>query len=179
MMHLPGFKEPTEGFCSNQQYSWVTYFILSNFCNISQLVLSTHPLLNYQFCHLINLSSSYQPSVIFSSFVIYSLFTLSTHPIHAPTVHIKNTTLSPVLSCARSLCQYTFLTYQASLAIVPFWLWGDQTVAGGFLIEQTDLFYFHFLWWSSLCCRKRRGGDILTAEPKLCVLCRAGTCLFG
>ncbi len=33
--------------CSNPRHSWVTYFILSNFCNFSQLVLSilsTHPL---------------------------------------------------------------------------------------------------------------------------------------
>ncbi len=33
--------------CSNPRYSWVTYFILSNICNFSQLVLSilsTHPL---------------------------------------------------------------------------------------------------------------------------------------
>ncbi len=50
--------------------------------------------------------------------------------------------LSPALSCARSLRQYTFLTHQASLAIVPFWLWGDRTLAGGFLIEQTDMFQF-------------------------------------
>ncbi len=86
------------------------------------------------FCHLINLSSSYQ------SFVIYSLFTLSSHPINAPTVHITHTTLFPVLSCARSLRQYNFLTHQASLAIVPLWLWGDRGLAGGFLIEHTDLF---------------------------------------
>ncbi len=85
------------------------------------------------FCHLINLSSSYQTSVIFSALVIYSLFTLSPHPINAPAVHTTHTTtLSPVLSCARSLCQYTCLTHQASLAIVPFWLWGESDRGWGF-----------------------------------------------
>ncbi len=71
-----------------------------------------------------NLSSSYQTSVIFSPLVIYSLFTLSSHPINAPTVHITNTTRSLVLSCACSLREFIFLTHQASLAILPFWLWG-------------------------------------------------------
>ncbi len=35
------------GICSNPRYSWVTYFILSNICYFSQLILSilsTHPL---------------------------------------------------------------------------------------------------------------------------------------
>ncbi len=35
-------------------------------------------------------------------------------------LYTTNTTLSPVLSCARSLRQYTFLTHQTSLVIVPF-----------------------------------------------------------
>ncbi len=52
--------------------------------------------------------------------------------MHLLYTHHTHTTLSPVLSCARSLRQYTFLTNQASLAIVPFWLWGDGFVAGGF-----------------------------------------------
>ncbi len=77
-----------------------------------------------KFCHLINLSSSYQTSVIFSRLVFYSLFTLSSHPIKAPTVHITNITRSLVLSCACSRHDLIFLTHQASLAIVPFWLWG-------------------------------------------------------
>ncbi len=96
--------EQTHSICSNPRYSWVTYFILSNFYNFSQFVVSTHPLLVYQFCHLINLSSSYQTSVIFSPFVIYSLFTLSTHPINAPTVHITNTSLSLLSYRAHALC---------------------------------------------------------------------------
>ncbi len=80
------------------------------------------------FCRLIKLSSPYQTFVMVSSFVIYSPFTLSTNPINAPAVQTTNTTLSPVLSRARSLRQYTFLTHQASLAIVPFWFGGG----GGF-----------------------------------------------
>ncbi len=90
------------GLLCSPRYSWVTYFILSNICNFSQLFLSTHPLLLYQFCHLINLSSSYQTSVIFSPLVTYSLFTLSTCPINAPAVHTTKTTLFPVLSCPTS-----------------------------------------------------------------------------
>ncbi len=91
------------------------------------------------FCRLNKLSSFYQIFIIFSPFLIYSLFKLSTHPINVPAVYTTNTTLSPVLSCARSLRHYTFLTHQASLAIVPFWLWGDRTVAWGFLIEQAHM----------------------------------------
>ncbi len=126
--------------CSNPRYSWVTYSILSNFCNFSQLVLPTHPLLFYQFL------SPYQSFVLLSNacqfltrcylFTFYVIWQL----INAPAVHTKSTTLALVLSCARSLRQYTFLTSQVSLAVVPFWLWGDRTVAGGFLIEQTDMF---------------------------------------
>ncbi len=52
--------------------------------------------------------------------IIYSLFTLSSHPINAPAVHTHNTTLTLILSCARSLRQYIFPTPQASLAILPF-----------------------------------------------------------
>ncbi len=115
---------------SNPRYSWVTYFILSNFCNFSQLVLPTHLCSLYQFCHLIYLSMTCQTYVIFSPLVIYSLFTLSSHPINAPAVHTTNTTLPPVLLCARSLRPNTFLTHQASLAIVPFWYGGIETWLG-------------------------------------------------
>ncbi len=91
---------PCSMICSNPRYSWVTYFVLSNFCNLSYLL---NPCCFINFCHLINLSSSYQTSVIFLHFVIYLLFILSTHPINAPAVHTANPTLFPVLSCARSL----------------------------------------------------------------------------
>ncbi len=55
------------------------------------------------FCHLINLSQSYQTSVIFSPLVITSHFTLYMNLINVPAQHITHTTLFPVLSCARSL----------------------------------------------------------------------------
>ncbi len=97
--------------CSNPRYSWVTYFILSNFCNFTQLVLSTHPLLFYPFL------SYYQTYVVLSNCL-------------------------GVLSCARSLRQYTFLTHQASLAIVPFW-YGGSRHGWGFLLEQPDTFTFY------------------------------------
>ncbi len=48
--------------CSNRRYSWVTYFILSNLCYFSQLVLSTHPLLLHQFL------SPYQSFAVLSNF---------------------------------------------------------------------------------------------------------------
>ncbi len=122
---------PTWTVCSVPRYLWVTYFILSNFCNFSQLVLSTHSLLFYQFW------SPYHSVVVLSSFChlltlcyLLTFFTLSTHPINAPAVHTTNTTLFPVLSRARSLLQYTFLTYQACLAIVPFWFGGNEIWLG-------------------------------------------------
>ncbi len=116
--------------CSNLRYSWVTCVVLSNFCSFSQIVLSAHPLLVFQPL------SSYQTFVIFSPFVIYSLFYVIWRPINAPAVHTTNTTPAPVVSCARSLRQYTFLTHQASLAIMPFWLWGDRDMAGGGVLEE-------------------------------------------
>ncbi len=102
----------------------------------------TFPSLSYlpTLCCFINLSSSYQTTVIFSPFVFYSLFTLSTHHINAPAVNTTNTTLSLVLSCARSLRQYTFLTHQASLVIVPFWFGGIETWLGVLRLELSDFF---------------------------------------
>ncbi len=77
-----------------------------------------------------------------SPLVIYSLFTLSSHPINAPAVHTTHTHNSlSVLSCARSLCQYIFLTHQASLAIVPFWFGGSRN-GWGFSLRTT--------WYSSI-----------------------------
>ncbi len=86
--------------CSNLRYSRVTCVILSNFCNFSLLILSTYPLLLYQFL------SSYQTFVIFSPLVIYSTFPLSTHPLNAPALH---TTTQLLISsrCAHALCAKT------------------------------------------------------------------------
>ncbi len=124
--------------CSSRRYSCVTCIILSNFCNFSQFVLSTNPLLLYQFL------SSYQIFVVLSNFchfltlVIYSPFTLSTHPTNEPAIHTTNTTLFPVLSCAGSLRKFTFLTHPAFLAIVPIWYRGTETWQGGLSLWTSD-----------------------------------------
>ncbi len=56
--------------CSNPRYSWVTYFILSNICYFSQLVisiLSTHPLFTLSIFVILSIFlSSYQTLVIYS-----------------------------------------------------------------------------------------------------------------
>ncbi len=69
---------------NNPRYSWVTYFILSNICNFSQLVwsiLSTHPLLTlsilspYQsFVVLSNVCHLLDPCYLFTFYVIISLY---------------------------------------------------------------------------------------------------------
>ncbi len=101
-------------------------FIYTPFVTLSPFVALSN------FCRLIKLLSSYRTFVIFSPLVIYSFFTLSAHPINAPAEHTTITTLSPVLSCARSLRQYIFLTHQASLVIVPFWYGGIEAWLGVF-----------------------------------------------
>ncbi len=85
------------------------------------------------FCHLINLSSSYQTSVIFSLLVIYSLFTLSSHPINAFAAHTTHTQLSFRL-IVRTLSAPIYLSnspgafgHRAILTMGG----GDRTVAGG------------------------------------------------
>ncbi len=116
--------------CSNQRYSWVTCVILSNFCNFSKLVLSTHPLFLYQFL------LPYQTFVIFSPLVIYSLLTLSTHPIIAPGVNTTNTTLTLVVSSTRSLRQYTFPNSTGVFGHRAILIRGIEAWLGGFLLEQ-------------------------------------------
>ncbi len=93
-----------------------------------------------KFCHLINLSSSYQTSVVFSPLVIYSLFTLSSHPVNAPTVHItKHNSYSHLIVCTLS-APIHFPNSTGVFGHRAILTMGDRTVAGGFLIEQTDLF---------------------------------------
>ncbi len=115
-----------------REWLMLSYQTFITFTNFSMLTLCCF----INFCHLIKPLSSYQTSVIFSPLVIYSLFTLSSHLINAPTVHITNTTPFPVLSCARYLRQYTFRTHQPSLAIVPFCYGGDRGMAGGFFKKK-------------------------------------------
>ncbi len=57
------------------------------------------------------------------------------YPLYTP----DNTAVTPVLSSACPLCQYTFPAQQASLAIVSFWCGGGgRCIAEGFLLEQPD-----------------------------------------
>ncbi len=125
-----------------REWLMLSYQTFITFPNLSILTLCCF----INFCHLIKPLSSYQTSVIISPLVIYSLFTLSSHPINSPTVHITSTTTLFPSYRAHALC-----------ANIPFLLtrrlWpschsdygGDRTVAGGFLIKQTDMFYIHFL----------------------------------
>ncbi len=118
--HLSEVFKAKQGICSNLRYSWETCIISSNFCNFSQLVLSTHPLLLYQFL------SPYQTFVILSNFCLFLipcyLFTL--YVIYVPykctccTHHNHNP--------HSRLIMRTFLTHQASLAIVPIWYGGSR-----------------------------------------------------
>ncbi len=86
------------------------------------------------FSRLIKPLSSYQNFAIFSPFVIYSLFTLSTHPINAPAVHTTNTAFSPLLSCAHLSKSPGVFGHRAIL------IWGDRGITGGFLEEQPVTF---------------------------------------
>ncbi len=132
--HAP-FLIPSKGSVATYAY---TVFV-SNLCYLIKLVLSTHLCYFINLCRLIKLLSSYRTFVIFSPLVIYSLFTLSTHPTNAPAVHITNTTLSCLV--VRTLSVPIYLSnspgvfgYRAIL------IWGDRDMAGGFLEEQPVTF---------------------------------------
>ncbi len=131
-------------YCSNPRYSWVTYFILSNICNFSQLILSilsTHLLFalsNFvtlsNFCHL--LAPCYQ-------FTFYDIIS----PYKCPyCTHHKNNSFSCLI--VRTLSAPIYLSNSPSVfghrAILT--MRGDRTVAGGFLIEQTDMLLLRALW---------------------------------
>ncbi len=76
--------------CSNLWYSWVTCVILSNFCNFSRLVLSTHPLLLSNFCHFLTLC------YLFTFYVIYAPYkcTCCTYYKHHSDTHFLVCTLA-------------------------------------------------------------------------------------
>ncbi len=104
------------------------YFIYTPLVTLSMFVALSN------FRRHINLLSSSHPSLSIP------FFTLSTNLINVPAQHITHTTLSPALSCARSLRQYIFLTHQAPLAIVPFWLWGIGPWLGVFSKHNHHLY---------------------------------------
>ncbi len=74
----------------------------------SPIVVLSNFVVSSNFCHFLI------PCYLFTIYVMYASYkyTCSTHR--------KHNSLSSVLSCARSLRQYTFLNHQASLAIMPF-----------------------------------------------------------
>ncbi len=90
------------------------------------------------FCHLINLSSSYQTSVSFSPLVIYSLFHLATY-ICTRCTHHKHNSFSCLVLCTLSAPIY--LTYSPGVfghrANV---IWGTETWLGGFSKNNLMLF---------------------------------------
>ncbi len=91
----------------------------------------------HKFLH--TLSPSYQTSVIFSPLVIYSLFTLSTHPINAPAVHTthNNSYSRPIV---RTLSAPIYFSYSPGAfghrAILT---WGDRDMAGSFLYQNNQI----------------------------------------
>ncbi len=124
--------------CSNYRYSWVTYFILSNFCNFSQFVYSNHPLLLYYFL------SPYQSFVVLSNFChrLTLCYLLIFYLIYAPykctcCAHHKHNSLSCLVM--RTLSAPIYLTNSPAVfgqsAIL---IWGDRDMAGGFHEEQPD-----------------------------------------
>ncbi len=105
--------EETRWSCSNPRYSWVTYFILSNFCNFSQLVLSilsTHPFSLYQ------ILSPYQSFVVLSNFchLLAPCYPLTFYVIISPykctyCTHHKHNSLS--CFTVRTLSAPIYLSY--------------------------------------------------------------------
>ncbi len=106
--------------CSNLWYSWVTCVIFSNFCNFSQLVLSTHPLLLYQQCYL------------YTFYVIYAPYkcTCCTHHKHNPLSRLIVRTLSAPIRFSNSSGVFG---YRAILIL------GDRDMAGGFRSKNSLL----------------------------------------
>ncbi len=96
------------------------YFIYTPFVTLSMFVALSN------FRRLINLLSSSHP------LLSVHFFTLSTNLLNVPSQHITHTTLSPVLSCARSLRQYTFPNSIGVMGRRATLMWGDRGMAGCF-----------------------------------------------
>ncbi len=118
----------------------MTYFILSNFYNFSQLV-NTHPFLFYQllsshqsfiilsnFCHLL------APCYLLTFYVIFSSykFTYCTHHKHNSLLRLIVRTLSAPIQFPNSTAVFG---HRAILTM------GGSDRGWGFLIEQTDMLY--------------------------------------
>ncbi len=121
------------GICSNPRCSWVTYFILSNFCNFSQLDLSTHPLSLYQFL------SPYHSFIVLSNFcqLLTLCYLLTFYFIYAPYKCTCCTHYNPYSSLiVRTLSAPMHLSFSPGVfghrAIL---MWGDRGMAGGFSLR--------------------------------------------
>ncbi len=134
----------TSGLMDCQKYArFVATYSINEKLVLSYQTFDTFPSLSY-LSYLLTLCSLYQFLSLYQSFVVLSnichllapcyLFTFYViwQPINALPVHTTNTTLFLVLSCARPLRQFTFLTHQASLAIVLFWCGGIEAWLGFF-----------------------------------------------
>ncbi len=122
----------------------LSYQTFLTFTNLSILTLCCF----INFCHLTKPLSSYQTFVIFSPFLIYSLFALSTHPIDAPVVRTTNNnsfscltvcTLSAPIHFPNSTGVFGHRAILTMRGIRP-WL-------GGFLMKQTDMFQAFLERW--------------------------------
>ncbi len=105
------------------------------FLTLFQRMLSTHPLLLYQFL------SSYQTFVIFSLFVIYSLFTLSMHSMNAPVLHTEKHN-----SISRFIVRTPSATMAFSNSVGVFGprailMRGDRGMAESFHLEQINIYW--------------------------------------
>ncbi len=120
----------TYGICSN--LFGVTCITLSNFCNFSQFVLSTHPVLLYQ------LLSPYHTSVILSNFCHF----LTT--CYLFTFYVSYAPYNCTLCTHHKQNSYSRLTVRTLSAPIHFpnstdvsghraiLIWGDRGMAGGF-----------------------------------------------
>ncbi len=110
-----------------------TVLLYQTFDTFFQFVLSTYPLLLYQVLSSFKFLSHYHTFIIFSSVVIYSLFTLSMHPINVPALHpirynshsrlIKRTPPAPIhLSNSTGVFRHHAIQ-----------VWGNRVMAGSFL----------------------------------------------
>ncbi len=97
----------------------LSYQTFTTFTNFSILTLCCF----INFCHLIKPISSCKTFVIFSPFLIYSLFALSTHPINVPAQHTTNNnsffclivrTLSALIYISNSPGAFAILTMGGS-----------------------------------------------------------------
>ncbi len=142
-MNLKNLHRATQRICSNPRYSCVTFFILSNICNFSQLVLpilSTHPLFalsNFAtlsiFRRLVKLLSVSHPllSIHFLRYLATYKCTRCTHNKH----NSLSCLIASTLSAPIDLTNPPGVFGHRAILIM-----GGSGRGWGFLIDQTDMF---------------------------------------